>query len=142
MFKPYFGLESFSSLTFRDLQTLLIGYVVARIRNGEFSERSLARILGVSQPHLHNVLKGVRPLKPEFADTLLRQFEINVLDLMRIADIRAYLAQVEANQVEFWIEALQPAKDAAPQRYRRPPGRAARCERPPVAQCVNGYFRG
>jgi plasmid maintenance system antidote protein VapI len=139
MFKPYFGLESFSCLTFRDLQTLLIGYVVARIRNGEFSERSLARILGVSQPHLHNVLKGVRPLKPDFADILLRQFGINVLDLMRIADIRSYLAQVEANQVEFWIEALQPAKDGASQRHRRPPGRAAaRCERPPAAQCVNG----
>lgn len=58
-----------------------------KIRNGEFTERGLARILGVSQPQLHNVLKGARPLKPEFADCLLRYFKIGVLDLVEAREL-------------------------------------------------------
>ena len=86
MSKPYFDVESAGwtadFLTFRELQGRLLMYVVRRIRNGEFTERSLARILGVSQPQLHNVLKGARPLKPEFADRLLQHFKIGALDLV------------------------------------------------------------
>lgn len=86
MSKPYFDLESAgwtaASLTFGELQGRLLMYIVRKIRNGEFTERSLARILGVSQPQLHNVLKGARPLKPEFADCLLQHFKIGVLDLV------------------------------------------------------------
>jgi hypothetical protein len=82
MAAPYFSSKSLRPLNFRDLQLRLISFVVTKIRNGEFTERGLARMLGVSQPHLHNVLKGVRPLKPEFADCLLEHFEIGILDLM------------------------------------------------------------
>ena len=32
------------------------------VRNGELTERALARTTGVSQPHIHNVLKGKREL--------------------------------------------------------------------------------
>ena len=88
---PYSGLESFSALTFHDLQGRLIAFVVTKIRNGEFTERGLARVLGVSQPQLHNVLKGARPLKPEFADRLLRHFEIGVLDLVGCLELGAHL---------------------------------------------------
>lgn len=79
---PYFSSKSLRPLGFHDLQFRLISFVVAKIRNGEFTERGLARMLGVSQPHLHNVLKGARPLKPEFADCLLEHFGIGVLDLI------------------------------------------------------------
>lgn len=79
---PYFSPESLRPLGFHDLQCRLISFVVTKIRNGEFTERGLARMLGVSQPHLHNVLKGARPLKPEFADCLLEHFEIGILDLV------------------------------------------------------------
>ena len=104
MSKPYFDVESAgwtaSSLTFRELQGRLLRYVVRRIRNGEFTERGLARILGVSQPQLHNVLKGARPLKPEFADCLLQHFKIGVLDLAGVGELgmqsKAYEEAAEA----------------------------------------------
>ena len=99
MSKPYFDPESAEwttdSLTFRELQRRLLMYVVTRIRNGEFTERGLARILDVSQPQLHNVLKGARPLKPEFADRVLQHFKIGVLDLVGVHELGM---QVKAHQ--------------------------------------------
>ncbi len=53
-----------------------------RVRNGEISERGLARLAGLSQPHVHNVLKGVRVLSPESADRLLRALGLNAADLL------------------------------------------------------------
>jgi hypothetical protein len=87
MADPYFGSESICPMNFSDLQRRLISFVVTKIRNGEFTERGLARMLGVSQPHLHNVLKGARPLKPQFADYLLEHFEIGILDLVESEEI-------------------------------------------------------
>jgi hypothetical protein len=107
MSEPYFGLESFSRLTFFDFQRRLISFVTAKIRNGEFTERGLARVLGVSQPQLHNVLKGARPLKPEFADCLLRQFEIGILDLVHRAELAAMLESSRLKQGQFWLEGKQ-----------------------------------
>lgn len=69
-------------LTFRAIHVRLLAFVNARIHDGEFSERSLARRLGVSQPQLHNVLKGARKLQVELADALLTEFRISVLDLL------------------------------------------------------------
>ncbi|MBV8867389.1 MAG: hypothetical protein JO210_18475 [Acidobacteriaceae bacterium] len=42
----------------------------------------MAKRLGVSQPQLHNVLKGTRKLRVELADELLAEFRISVLDLL------------------------------------------------------------
>lgn len=53
-----------------------------RVRNGEISERGLARLAGLSQPHVHNVLKGVRVLSPDSADRLLRALGLNAGDLL------------------------------------------------------------
>jgi hypothetical protein len=100
---PYFGLESFRRVSFRDLQDRLISFVVTKIRNGEFTERRLARVLGVSQPQLHNVLKGARPLKPEFADCLFRHFDIGVIDLLSSAELTARLTELEAEQRQLWL---------------------------------------
>ncbi len=69
-------------LTFRAIHVRLLAFVNARIHDGEFSERSLARRLGVSQPQLHNVLKGARTLRTELADAMLAEFRISVLDLL------------------------------------------------------------
>jgi transcriptional regulator with XRE-family HTH domain len=73
---------SYWAPTFRGLQTRLITFVNARIQNGEFSERSLARQLGLSQPQLHNVLKGARKLQTALADAFLTHFGISIKDLM------------------------------------------------------------
>lgn len=74
-------------VTFRVLQARLITIVNARIRNGDFTERGLARILGVSQPQIHNVLKGARKLQPELADRLIDSLNMSVLDLLEDREI-------------------------------------------------------
>ena len=53
-----------------------------RIRNGELTERRLARMTGISQPHVHNMLKGVRVLSPEMADRILRELHFDVHQLL------------------------------------------------------------
>ena len=58
-------------MTFREAQLKLLAYVVDRIHNGELTERGFARLIGISQPHAHNVLKGVRNLSPEIFDLIL-----------------------------------------------------------------------
>lgn len=60
----------------------LIAHVQGRIRRGEFTERALARRAGISQPHLHNVLKGKREMSPRTADALLRELGIGVVELI------------------------------------------------------------
>jgi plasmid maintenance system antidote protein VapI len=84
-------LESFSgpeAVTFEVLRSRLIWFVNDRISNGDLSERGLARILQVSQPQIHNVLKGARKLTPELADRLLRCFGMTVIDLLHRSDLR------------------------------------------------------
>src|SRR5271154_7350360 len=71
------------TVNFEVLKGLLIRFVTLRVRNGDCTERQLARLVGVSQSQLHNVLKGVRPLKEGLADALLKHFQIGLLDLLR-----------------------------------------------------------
>lgn len=67
---------------FRLLQDRLISHVRTRVRNGEITERGLARLSGISQPHIHNVLKGSRFLSAEAADQLLETLRIDLADLL------------------------------------------------------------
>jgi hypothetical protein len=80
----YFTVESIfrsRNATFEELQQRLARVVRARIGNGEFTERGLARMTGISQPQIHNYLKGARKLSPEFADRLMLRFDISLVDL-------------------------------------------------------------
>ncbi len=82
--EAYFTVESISrksAVTFQTLRTRLVAAVNVRMRNGEFTERGLAKILGVSQPHMHNVLKGTRTLQWELADRFIADLGIKMLDL-------------------------------------------------------------
>jgi len=56
---------------FGELASRLVRYVQELIRRGEMSERRLARLTGYSQPHIHNVLRGVRSLNLAMADRFL-----------------------------------------------------------------------
>lgn len=67
---------------FEILHARLIAAIRSRVRNGEMSERALARLTGISQPHMHHVLKGTRALSPESADAVLRSLRMNILDLI------------------------------------------------------------
>jgi transcriptional regulator with XRE-family HTH domain len=69
-------------MTFHDLHQRLIEDLRQRVRSGEVTERSLARTTGVSQPHLHNVLKGKRLLSPDKADAVLKHLDMDLLDLI------------------------------------------------------------
>jgi hypothetical protein len=68
---------------FELLQLRLIAHVQDRVQRGELTERGLARRTGISQPQLHNVLKGARVLSPQIGDVLLRHLHITLLDLLR-----------------------------------------------------------
>jgi len=78
-------------LTFREAQLKLLAYVVDRIHNGELTERGFARLIGISQPHAHNVLKGVRNLSPEIFDSILKYFHLSMLDLAPVEEVEANL---------------------------------------------------
>ena len=75
-------------VSFAALQTRLIRFVNLRIQNGDFTERGLARLLGISQSQIHNVLKGARKLTPELADHLMRRFDMSVLDLLDSSELQ------------------------------------------------------
>jgi predicted transcriptional regulator len=70
------------ALDFRAMEDRLIHHLQDRIRSGEISERSLARVIGVSQPHLHNVLKGKYLFSVATADRILRHLQLDLLDLI------------------------------------------------------------
>jgi plasmid maintenance system antidote protein VapI len=81
------------NLNFDELTDRLRVRIRARINGGQFTERSLARILQISQPHLHNVLKGARKLNIEFADQIMRKFRMSIFDLIEDQEMWSSLEQ-------------------------------------------------
>jgi len=74
-------------MDFQELRNHLVANLQERVRSGELTERGLARNSGISQPHIHHVLKGKRVLSMEMCDTVLRYLEMDVLDLVRPKDL-------------------------------------------------------
>jgi len=74
-------------MNFHQLRRQLITLLKARLGNGELSERRLALLTGISQPHIHNVLKGRKKLSPELADLILSRLGISVMDLLPEPDL-------------------------------------------------------
>jgi transcriptional regulator with XRE-family HTH domain len=85
-------------LTLGGLQLRLLELLRSRIRNGDLSERSLARLTGISQPHVHNVLKGVRTLSPELADVMLSFLRITPLDLVNREELAQQLTRTNPHR--------------------------------------------
>ena len=69
-------------MDFRELEQQLISFLQEKVRSGEITERALARTVGLSQPHIHNVLKGKRSLSMETADAILHGLRVDLTDLM------------------------------------------------------------
>jgi hypothetical protein len=67
---------------FQELQCRLIDIARERVRAGQQTERGLARLCGMSQPHMHNVLKRIRMLSNSSADRLLEALGLRVSDLL------------------------------------------------------------
>ncbi len=113
----YFTTESFSGrekISFRVLQTRLIKAVNWRIHNGEFTERGLAKLVGISQPQIHNVLKGARKLNVELADRLLSTFNLNLVGLLQDEEIAEEHAGRQA--AGSYAEVPGPASPVTPRR--------------------------
>ena len=70
-------------MLFSDFRHALLTDLRTRVRNGEATERSLAKMAGISQPHMHNVLKGVRVLSPDLGDRLLKCLQLSLIDFLR-----------------------------------------------------------
>lgn len=75
------------TVSFEALFRRLIAAVNLRIKNGEYTERGLARILGISQPQMHNVLKGARTLHVDLADGLLLKLGFSVAQLFAAEEL-------------------------------------------------------
>jgi len=67
---------------FHDLQGRLIDIARERVRAGELTERGLARRCGISQPHMHNILKRIRAPSTAAADRLMQTLNMQVSDLL------------------------------------------------------------
>ena len=80
------------------LRQRLLDQIRQRIRNGELTERSLARMTGISQPHVHNVLKGIRVLSPELADVVLTSLRLSALDLIPHDEITEFLTRTSSHR--------------------------------------------
>lgn len=65
-----------------DVYNRLLESARSRVRSGEVTERGLARLCGMSQPHMHNVLKNIRALSPGAADRLMRALDLSVSKLL------------------------------------------------------------
>ena len=67
---------------FQRLQARLVAMCNERVRNGAVTERGLARLTGISQSHVHQVLKGTNGLTPAMSDRILMALQWNALDLL------------------------------------------------------------
>ena len=74
-------------MNFYDLQRRLLEDLRRRVRSGEITERRLARQTGISQPHIHHVLKGKRLLSTLKADEILSHLGLDLLDLVDAAEL-------------------------------------------------------
>ena len=103
-----------------------------RIQNGEYTERGLARLLGISQPQIHHVLKGTRRLQPEFADRMMTRFGVCVLDLLQEAELSAELSSRQSHITDLRWYAAIPEPDKIAGRFG-----ALSHERKPAGRCLD-----
>jgi hypothetical protein len=72
---------------FRQLHSRLVVTLRERIRSGELTERGAARLTGLSQPHIHNVLKEKRYLSIDAADSILSAVHLDTVDLLQASEL-------------------------------------------------------
>jgi len=75
--------------------------------------------MGISQPQIHNVLKGARTLHPVLADRFLRKFGITALELVSEPELNGALALRR-------VSAETAAMDARLPCWKKPAGKVER----------------
>ena len=83
-------------MDFENLQRRLVEELRWRVNNGEVTERGLARSVGISQPHIHKVLKGTKILSTKFCDRILSALDLSVFDLAEEFDVEEWLRERRA----------------------------------------------
>lgn len=78
------------NLNFEEFQRRLVTNLRESVRNGDMTERRLARITGVSQPHIHHVLRGKRGLSISMSDQVMRAMRNDLLDFLAPEDIEEW----------------------------------------------------
>ena len=73
-------------MTLEDVRHRCITLLRTRIRNGELTERGLARLVGISQPHVHNVLCGKKTFSLEATDQIMLKLRLGIFDLVDPAE--------------------------------------------------------
>jgi hypothetical protein len=80
-------------MRFHSLQRRLLEHLREVVQNGDATERSLARRTGLSQPHMHNILKGIRSMNSDVADLVLERLGITIYDLPEKQELEDALAR-------------------------------------------------
>ena len=82
-------------LRFAEFHARLVDCLRQKVRSGEVTERGLARMTGISQPHIHNVLAGKKLFSVDVSDTILRELDLDLLDLLYPADLRRHSRRLQ-----------------------------------------------
>src|SRR5205085_10145857 len=84
-------------INFEEMQSRLLEMLRECVQNGELSERRIAHLAGISQPHIHNVLKRVRNLSPESMDLIFKCLDLSMLDLCMAWELKDHLENLRGN---------------------------------------------
>lgn len=123
---------------FEDFRLLLLENLRRRVHNGEVTERGLAKFVGVSQPHMHNLLNGTRMLSPEMGDRILYHLRLSLLDLCEPGTFDRYV-RGEGNSASYTYLPL--LKGRAGPRHAWPAESEERQRVPVAASIVAGMWR-
>ena len=86
-----------ASIAIGDLCNRLIDRLRVGVASGSLTVRRLAREIGVSQPHMQNIMSGKRALTMQMADRLLQYQHRSVLDLASASELGEALRLAAAN---------------------------------------------
>lgn len=86
-----------ASIAIRDLCDRLMENLKAGVASGSLTVRHLAREIGVSQPHMQNIMSGKRALTMQMADRLLQYRRRSVLDLASASELGEALRLAATN---------------------------------------------
>lgn len=78
------------------LQERVIAHLQLLVRNGELTERGLARRLKISQPHVHNVIQAKRLASPQLMDRILRELGLEAADFLDLDQLSERVARLAA----------------------------------------------
>ena len=82
-------------MTFEQLRAEALAIIRHHIDNGYFTERQLARVARVSQPQVHNVLKGARAPSMTTLDRMCAAAHVDVAEIAAAHKKPATIHQVE-----------------------------------------------